>query len=154
MSKILTDGRELRAVNLFTAPARALAALQHETGLKIAELLEQVGPQSEDPTSDTTALVWTAFLSEHNAGRFVALEEVWSRPLPTFIPDADDLARAAEAAGASVEGPTSAGTGTPAVRTPEVPAKAATPRERPKTRASSGSTPKSRGSKGRSAADS
>ena len=102
------------------------------------------------------ALKVQEFLSEHNRGNRVTFDELLDRPMATYVPDADELARyrAAQQQGEGSEDPTSAGTATPASDAPEQPSEPGmdTPnRAERRTRASSSSGGKSRGSKGSSA---
>lgn len=141
--KIVIDGVQVRAVNLNTAPARAVIALQRELGMGLQQIVDQAAKLSEQAWANKL----TEFLSEHNRGRFVTFEELLDRPMAQVILDEDEKRRAKEA---TADVPSSASTGSPAVDAPEAPA----PEAPPRTRRSAGSTPPSRGSKGRSASGS
>ncbi len=142
MARITANGVEMRAHTLFTAPGRAVAALQRETGMKLQELVDRAMSKAAD--SETWSLKVTEFLSEQARGNLLTLEQVWDRPLPLYVLDADEQRRVEEAGAAEV--PTPAGTDTPAPDTSAEPVPAR------KTSRSSASTPKSRGSRGKSAA--
>ncbi|GAA4707453.1 hypothetical protein APR04_003804 [Promicromonospora umidemergens] len=149
--RITIEGQTIRAVNLTTAPGRAVMALQQQTGYG----LEEIAAMGEDTARQTECNKMIEFLSEHNRGRFVTWDEVLDRPLPAMIPDKDEIARAeaaeAEAeGGADGEGPTPASTDSPSVDADladePAPAKPA------RTRKSSSSTKTSRGSTSKSRA--
>lgn len=116
MARLIAAGVDMRAHTLMTAPARAVAALQRETGLKIGELVER---GQEGPDSDTWSLKATEFLSEQARGNLLTWAEVWERPLPAYVLDEDEKRRSAEEADGEV--PPEAGTGTPADAAPAVP---------------------------------
>lgn len=144
MARLTANGVEMRAHNLFTAPARAVAALQRETGMKLGELVERT--KSAEPDTDTWALKATEFLSEQARGNLLTWDQVWDRPLPVYEPDEDDKRRAAEDGEAAV--PPAAGTGTPADDAADVPAEpqpatTSTPRSRRSGPRNPGSTARS-----------
>jgi len=117
MAKLTVDGVEIVAYTPLTAPSRAIIALQKDLGMKMKDIVDKA-QDPEDPAAETWAMKVLEFLSEHARGRFVTFDELLDRPVPQFTPDADEVARDAEARGAG-EVPTSAGTDTPA---PGIPA--------------------------------
>jgi hypothetical protein len=144
VGRLKANGVEMRAHTLFTAPARAVSALQRETGMKLEELIER--SQSKDADSDTWSLKATEYLSEQARGNLLTWDQIWDRPLPSYQPDEDEKRRAAEDGEGSV--PPQAGTGTPADDAPAVPdeqqqATTSTPRSRRSGPRSPGSTARS-----------
>lgn len=139
--QIIIDGEELEAKNLFTAPTRAVQALQRQTGLKMGELLTKATDE-DDIDTELWSLKVLEFLTEHARGRCVKWEKLWDRPLPGIVPDAYEL-RQAEEAGEAAD-PTQAQTDSPAAAAPVAHVTAA------KTHKSHGSSKKNRGSKTKS----
>jgi len=143
--RITIDGQTFRAVNLHTAPGRALIELQRQTGYG----LDEIAAMGEDKTRHAEVNKFIEFLSEHNRGRFVTWDEVLDRPIVVPQADEDELARIkADPDDDEVEGevPTPASTDSPTVDAePAADAKAP-------TRKSSSSGGTSRGSSSRSRA--
>jgi predicted transcriptional regulator len=143
---VIDGGTAIRAVNLNTAPGRAVIALQRDLGMK----LEEIVAKAAEPTEQAWAAKVQEFLSEHNRGQFVTFDQVLDRPLANMLLDADEQRRVDED-GDDGQVPTPAGTGTPAEPAPDVPDAPEPAAAKAKTRRSSGSAATSRGSKGRSA---
>lgn len=144
MARLRANGVQMRAHTLMSAPSRAVAALQRETGMKLIELVERT--KSAEPDTDTWSLKATEYLSEQARGNLLTWDQVWDRPLPAYAEDEDDKRRAAE--DGEGEDPPEAGTGTPADAAADVPdeppaATTSTPRSRRSGSPSPGSTGRS-----------
>lgn len=153
------DGTTMRALNLNTASAMAIAHLQQATGLKLAELttmqkqewVELPGLGQVEPSIALSKVM--EFLSEHTRGNMISWDEVLTRALASMVYDSDEERRQAEQATVELAGegvdPTQAGTDTPADATPAEPVEGTAPKA--STPASKRSGARSRGSSSRSA---
>ena len=68
--RIRIGKQELVMVGINAAKLRDVVALQTQTGLKMQEILDRT------EQVDAYGLIYTAFLSLHNAGQFVSLAEI------------------------------------------------------------------------------
>ena len=111
MARLIVGDREYRAINLKTARARDVAALQTESGLRLKVIAEQ------GKTNDVFAMAVASFLSQRMAGVFVKWDDLMDGDLDALGQielDPADEARIAEAQadadppeGATPEGATS-----------------------------------------------
>lgn len=95
--KMTIDGRQLVAKNLDTARVRDVVELQRQTGWKLKELKDNV------VEAESLGIPLIAFLTLRNAGFSPVWDELLDRQISDFElePDAEDEARAAEAAAAA-----------------------------------------------------
>ena len=136
----LDDGTEFRAVNLNTARARDVIALQTETGKGLDELFAM----GDDKRHQAYLTKVIEYLSEHNRGVFLTFEELLDRPLPTVIPEPGDHSVRDEPDQSDAEDPTSASTASqPADAAAAPEARQETPASSPYAAPSDGSTSRS-----------
>jgi hypothetical protein len=70
MAQLVFENRALRAVNLSTARNRDVMELQNQSGMRLKKIAEM------GKTNDIFALLVASFLSQHNAGIFVAWDDL------------------------------------------------------------------------------